>query len=568
MNTESATVASPGWIRPDDVMRVRKLKVRRKALQARMISSSAPLQTLAPVNGNINASNGHGLKRRNPFKHSPNKRLKTEEDNDLECTSDMTLFQLLNPTAATNKNNLRQNYSFSNLIKKELEAEDIDKEDVESSKVTWSDYLAIDWSLKSKVRFKSHKLLPWKHNFKTSEEASGTTGFVRCLSSLSDESEDRTLDTSANAQFYQCCLVWQYPNLPWLQLFPRDNLKYNSQTGLFGTDQKLANSLRSDWSESLRSLHQLLRVRQCPYFYVCGPTFTCLFRAAGVAGILQAHALITPTTRGFRDAMKEEDIEFEMPFHYSGSTKNGVGSNSSDDVSEDLEDKCTELQEEEEEEEDEEAREEAASWLEDLGVETSQFPNLNPNRVKVERAKYKSVDNTPSSLVYVEGMETQGLINFLLNSKSCISTTGPLAGVPPTLLAPVAFQGAALKTLKVKGGMVRQDGDVQHSMEISGPILPHTVHRLTALLSMSVDKFSISLNPVPSTLTFSVHSHHEAAAAPQAFAQEGLVDCGLDSTIRHLMCMPQRSEAKSNLPLSYREVTFKDNKFTWTDTLP
>nr|XP_053631913.1 protein downstream neighbor of son homolog [Cherax quadricarinatus] len=391
MNAESTSVASPGWIRPGDVMRVRKLKVKRKALQARMISSASPLQILAPVNGQYSVSNGQGLKRRNPFKYSPNKRVRTEEVNDLECTSDMTLFQLLNPTASTNKNNFQQSYSFSNLIKKQLEAENtVEEEDNSGSRVSWSDHLAVDWSLKSKIRFKSHKPLPWKQNFKTSEEASGTTGFVRCLCSVSDDTQDRTLDTSANAQFYQCCLVWQYPSLPWLQLFPRDNIKQTSHTGLFGADQKLGETLHSDWSESLRSLHQLLRVRQCPYFYVCGPTFTCLFRAAGVAGISQAHALITPTTRGFRDAMKEEDIEFEMPFQNSGSKTSG-SSNSSDDFAEDSEAKHLELQEEEEEEEEvveeeneeEEEREAATSWLEDLGVETSQFPNLNPNRVKV-----------------------------------------------------------------------------------------------------------------------------------------------------------------------------------------
>lgn len=81
----------------------------------------------------------------------------------------------------------------------------------------------------------------------TSEEASGTTGFVRCLSSSSGDNEDRTLDTSANAQFYQCCLVWQYPSLPWLQLFPRDKMKLTSQTGLFGTDPKLGDALHSEW---------------------------------------------------------------------------------------------------------------------------------------------------------------------------------------------------------------------------------------------------------------------------------------------------------------------------------
>ena len=66
-----------------------------------------------------------------------------------------------------------------------------------------------------------------------------------------------------------------------------------------------------------------------------------------------------------------------------------------------------------------------------------------------DRVKFKNIDSTPTSLVYVEGMEIQGLVNFLLNSRSCISTTGHLAGVPPTLLAPVAFQGGTLKALKV-----------------------------------------------------------------------------------------------------------------------
>lgn len=32
--------------------------------------------------------------------------------------------------------------------------------------MTWTEQLAVDWSLKSRVRFKSTKPLPWKHNFK------------------------------------------------------------------------------------------------------------------------------------------------------------------------------------------------------------------------------------------------------------------------------------------------------------------------------------------------------------------------------------------------------------------
>ncbi|CAL4174654.1 unnamed protein product, partial [Meganyctiphanes norvegica] len=329
----------------------------------------------------------------------------------------------------------------SSYAKKKMPAKDLY---VSVDTYIWGDHYLRKWSHDIKIIFVcfSGPHMGWAL-FETSEEASGTTGFVRCLSSSASD-EDMTLDTSPNAQFYQRCLYWQHPNLPWLNLFPRDKpptKASQSQTGIFGVDSKLGDSLHSQWGESLRSVHQLLRVRQCPYFYLCGSNFTILFRAAGVAGISQAHALITPTTRGFRDSMKAEDIEFEMPLHKSG----GDGG------------RDIELDDEEDEkgekgkgavEAEEDARE-ATSWLEDLGVETSQFPSLNPNKVKLEREKYKHIDHTASSMVYVEGMETLSLINFLLNSKSCVGTTGPLAGVPPTLLAPVAFQGATLNTLKL-----------------------------------------------------------------------------------------------------------------------
>lgn len=63
--------------------------------------------------------------------------------------------------------------------------------------------------------------------------------------------------------------------------------------------------------------------------------------------------------------------------------------------------------------------------------------------------KESEVDNLRQSLVFVRGVETQALFNFLINCKSAIAMTGALAGIPPTLLAPTAFHGATLKPLKV-----------------------------------------------------------------------------------------------------------------------
>lgn len=55
----------------------------------------------------------------------------------------------------------------------------------------------------------------------------------------------------------------------------------------------------------------------------------------------------------------------------------------------------------------------------------------------------------------VEGVEAQALFNFLLNCKSCTATTGPLAGIPPTLLSPVAFHGATLRPNKVSFSSIK-----------------------------------------------------------------------------------------------------------------
>lgn len=145
----------------------------------------------------------------------------------------------------------------------------------------------------------STKPFAWNKKLKTSEEASGITGFVRCL----DTRTSTSLDTSPNAQFHQCCLYWQHPVLPWINLFPR---KAARSTITLPSSLALKESLHSAWADSIRSLFQLVRARQCPYFYVCANTFTAIFRAAGICGYTEMHVMVTPTTRGFRHVLKQE----------------------------------------------------------------------------------------------------------------------------------------------------------------------------------------------------------------------------------------------------------------------
>lgn len=61
-----------------------------------------------------------------------------------------------------------------------------------------------------------------------------------------------------------------------------------------------------------------------------------------------------------------------------------------------------------------------------------------------------SLDHKPESVVCVEGPHTFTLINFLINCKSLVAAAGAQTGLPPTLLAPVAFRGATMHTLKVR----------------------------------------------------------------------------------------------------------------------
>lgn len=65
------------------------------------------------------------------------------------------------------------------------------------------------------------------------------------------------------------------------------------------------------------SVLNMVKTRMAPFFYVCSPTFTVLIRAAGISGVDEIHALVTPTTSGFRNHLKEEKISFFSSYDMS-----------------------------------------------------------------------------------------------------------------------------------------------------------------------------------------------------------------------------------------------------------
>lgn len=194
------------WKRPDEVMQLHRLKMKKRALQARINntrinrenSKLASTQKTIENKQNIESNECVGQKRKNPFAKDEikNKKLNVTSP-ELETSDDNTLFELLKlKTPKKNKiENLMLDCSltFSNaFLQLETNKNILDSEILKGEK-----YIPMDWTLKTKMRFMSPKPFPWNCKLKTSEEASGTTGFVRCLD-ISEQ--DSTLDTSPNAR--------------------------------------------------------------------------------------------------------------------------------------------------------------------------------------------------------------------------------------------------------------------------------------------------------------------------------------------------------------------------------
>ncbi|XP_015111674.1 protein downstream neighbor of son homolog [Diachasma alloeum] len=566
------------WKHPHEVMQLHRLKMRKRALQARMnrtsVGSPKPSLDITITGPLSELASSASQKRKNPFlKSDQRKRSRDDLEPDLEASTDSVLFELMKGKASTSQNDENiepkksesPSLSFSSALSK---LQSLDNYVAESESPKGVSYVPIDWSLNTKVRFMSSKPFPWNGKLKTSEQASGTTGFVRCLDIGEQET---TLDTSPNARFHRCCLVWQHPSLPWLELFPRAAGRVSASlasNSAIANNQFVKDALFSEWSESFRSLFHLLRARQCPFFYVCANNFTALFRAAGICGVSEVHVLLTPTTRGFRQALKQEDIEYTMPLRSGGkrrsdTTDSGcdtLDSTSNTIVSPDPLNDDYYLNDDDDGEDD---------LLESLGIEDSEIKKINNVQKRITFEKEAEVDALKQSLVFVKGVEAQALFNFLINCKSAVAVTGALAGVPPTLLAPIAFHGATLKPLKVRESIVRVDKDKFHSLEIKGPLLPHILPSLCHLMKSShLEQFSVSFAQLSSTNAFSTAKHglespsedENGEIKPQSvFGQENLSDCGFNSELLSHFCNPDTTHIQV-----IETLKFSNDVYTWS----
>ncbi|XP_051870355.1 protein downstream neighbor of son homolog [Pristis pectinata] len=427
-----------------------------------------------------------------------------------------------------------------------------------------------DWSVKTWVLFTSPHPFTWTGQLKASEEAKGL--IQHCRSSVVDlplHVEDPRSCTDLRCAFQQNLVYWLHPSLPWLSLFPRIGAerKMAGKNNPWAQDEELQQVLMSEWSLSFSSLYNLLRAKLCPFFYFCTYQFTVLFRAAGIAGSDVLTALISPTTRGLREAMKDEGITFSLPLLENSrnektkkSEMTELGTRIPDAKTQE---KNLDVQKEyagsSEEDDDDDG---GISWLKEMGV---QDKVRKPNSISVKLRKEHNLvrmDHKPESAVLVKGPQTLTLLNFLINNKSIVAGAGPQAGLPPTLLAPVAFRGASMQTLKARSINVRTQHPSgmkeSHSLEITGPIMPHTLHSLTLMLkSAQKGNFTASFHSHEPTSVFNVAlklEHHEGKDCSSG----ELSNYGLHpETLNQLMKQPTIGKS------SMKHLEMKDYKYTW-----
>lgn len=139
-------------------------------------------------------------------------------------------------------------------------------------------------------------------------------------------------------------------------------------------------------------------------------------------------------------------------------------------------------------EEDEENADEndvtCAQWLEDMGLSASSSTNANNDRRTFTSKKKIANEKSRSTAIVIRDLSSvNSLFNFLLNKsqRTCMALTGPLTGIPPTLLSPRPFLHSTLKYSNVyfqSNSILTIDG---------GPLLPD---RIKGLWNLLTDKHS------------------------------------------------------------------------------
>ncbi|CAF1268920.1 unnamed protein product [Adineta steineri] len=339
----------------------------------------------------------------------------------------------------------------------------------------------IDWSLKSSCRFHSLNSSAFLNNFMKLRSTDESLALEYICSNINQDNE--------KALFRSLTSYWTYPHIAWLKLFPRSQQQQQQQVNmnLASLDEQSQIAIQDEWKAAFQSLFQAFRTKYSTFFYMCTHTFNILFREDSSSQIV---AIISPTTSGLRSALEREGIEFTMADGSSDSLNNSANKTNDDG---------------EEDENGDENDATCVQWLEDIGLSASSSTNTNNDRRGVSSKKKPSNDKTRSTTILIRDLSSvNSLFNFLLNKsqRTCMALTGPLAGIPPTLISPRPFLNSTLKYLNVhfqSNSMVTIDG---------GPLLPDRLKGLWNLLTDKSQEIQMVCTNVERTSSLNLDGEH------------------------------------------------------------
>ncbi|KAM9320385.1 protein downstream neighbor of Son [Gastrophryne carolinensis] len=561
---------SPSFKKPADILRLSRRRSRSEAgPRAALFSpgeAARRVPGLRPFSPGSQRNSGGGVKRRNPFASLDNTvSAKRRAESVADCDSFLRdRGEQENPEQQPVQCHSVEEVLWGDGLEPEpvatLTTESPEKPLAAIEPAKGSVTYPADWSLKTRLLFTSSHQFSWTDHLKAQEEAQGLVLQCRAVPvTLPQSIPEPKQSTELRCAFQQSLVYWLHPSLPWIPLFPRIGAqrKMIGKNSPWSQDESLQQVLMSEWALSFTSLYNLLKAKLCPYFYVCTYQFTVLFRAAGIGGSDVISAVMSPTTRGLREAMKNDGIEFTLPLVENDPNRKPKTETSQSEDKAGLESGCTSDGEEAPLDSDED---ESFSWLEEMGVEDKiKKPDAISIKLRKEKNEVK-LDHRPESVVLVKGANTFTLLNFLINCKSIVAAAGSQAGLPPTLLSPVAFRGATMQTLKARSVNVKtrvQSGyKDQFSLEITGPVMPHAVHSLTLLLKAAQrGSFSTALYTHEPTTVFNAAIHEQSCKEKD---KAELMNCGL-----HPLAVEQFAQLSTLGKASLRQLELADCSYTW-----
>lgn len=376
-----------------------------------------------------------------------------------------------------------------------------------NQKKSSSTNLPIDYRVGSRARLVFDFTLPiLSQNYANNKESMGewpikiTPHEYNQALSLSFEPENKHVFSTTNSiQILQhAAIYYQFPALGSVQMFPRlttsssNILKMSRTANLQSIESHFMDSMIKEWSEAFDNLYKSwLELQTASTFYLFSSSFTVLFlgHTNGVPSSFakndtnQHTIVITPTTSGFRQTLRDKGIEFELPFKVNF-VDTGRDENPQDYLPP-TNDTTVDLDHDE--------------WLKEIGIgqtalrlkrtfseidmPTSSNDTLNNSAHSSKRSSLESDDLSRSTIIITDRKSIEKFCFLMYECKLGSTKTGPQSGLPPTLISKSPFRKCSLRELNMVYKSIKKNGQMKYIVELDdGPILPSVPETLVKFL--------------------------------------------------------------------------------------